>query len=471
MSFTAIEFILVFLPAVIGGYYLLPKSWRIVWLLAASIYYYTQADPVHFPILLCSILFNFWISRAMSLWPEKRKKAAVFGITVNVLTLCVLKYSNFLFRTAGAWRHSPIQWAFQFSFPLGISFFTVQQIIFLMDRYEGLLEERPFLDYALFASFFPYVSMGPIAHWKQVTARVSEFGRLQLVATGLLLFALGLAKKVLLADQFGKWADAGFSSGSLDFGNSWVTSLTYTMQLYFDFSGYTDMALGAAAMLGISLPVNFDRPYLAVSIIDFWKRWHITLSKFITTYLFTPLARIGGKITFGKAMFATMGAMTIVGLWHGPSWNFVVFGFLHGLALVVNNLWRKTRIRFPKVLGWALTMVFVNLAFVFFRTENLSRASYIIRSMAGLTRRAGAPVSVFESLSGWAVAASFGIGVLLIRFEPNLEIITRSLGNLRSRPSENWSRWVEIGIGAVAACLLGVCLKYSQKTQFLYFRF
>lgn len=466
MSFTAIEFIVVFLPVVVSVFYLLPKPVRPGWLLVASIYFYAKADGPHLPILLGSILFNFCVSYVISRFPEKRKPAALFGITANVLTLCILKYSNFFVRSFG------VDWTIQITFPLGISFFTIQQIMFLMDRYEGLLEHPPVREYFLFGSFFPYVSMGPIVRWKQVASLSIETDAWQKVAGGLLLFVVGLAKKVLIADRLGNWADAGFSATSLNAAAAWLSSLAYSMQLYYDFSGYVDMALGSAAMLGFSLPPNFERPYLAVSIIDFWKRWHITLSRFITTYLFTPFARIGGKITFGKAMIATMAAMTIAGLWHGPSWNYVIFGALHGLALVLNNWWRKRKLKIPKALGWLLTLLFVNLAFVFFRAETVGRAGEIITSMAGLTH-VGAPgfAAVFHDLNTAAFALASIVAILAIRFEPNLELIFQFLKNLRAQRSENTARFAELAMGCGAACLLALCIKYSQKPHFLYFQF
>jgi alginate O-acetyltransferase complex protein AlgI len=202
---------------------------------------------------------------------------------------------------------------------------------------------------------------------------------------GLFIFAIGLFKKVVIADTFAQWASAGFAnSASLNMLEAWATSLSYTFQLYFDFSGYTDMAIGIALLFNIKLPQNFNSPYRALNVIDFWSRWHMTLTRFLTTYIYEPIVRSFGKFSFHRAMFATIMTMFIAGLWHGAAWTFVIFGLLHGLAIVTNHYWKKTKIKLPVFLAWFLTFNFLNLTFVIFRAQTWTDATNIFKSMLGL---------------------------------------------------------------------------------------
>jgi alginate O-acetyltransferase complex protein AlgI len=205
------------------------------------------------------------------------------------------------------------------------------------------------------------------------------------IVMGLFIFSLGLFKKVAIADTFGIWATAGFDTASiLNFFEAWFTSLSYTFQLYFDFSGYTDMAIGAALLFNIKLPINFNSPFRATGIIEFWQRWHITLTRFVTTYIYTPLVKSFNNLNFHKAMVATFVTFLIAGLWHGASWMFVIFGGLHGLALVVNNYWKKSKLKMNKILAWFITFNFVNISLVFFRAEEWADAVKVLRGMFSL---------------------------------------------------------------------------------------
>jgi D-alanyl-lipoteichoic acid acyltransferase DltB (MBOAT superfamily) len=272
--------------------------------------------------------------------------------------------------------------------PLAISFYTIQQIAYLIDSYGGLVKERNFYDYVLFTTFFPHLLAGPILHHKemmpQFKATENKLLNYNNLAGGFLIFAIGLFKKVIIADTFIEWANAGFqNSGTLNLLEAWVTTLSYTFQLYFDFSGYTDMAIGIALMFNIKLPQNFNSPYRALNVIDFWSRWHMTLTRFLTTYIYEPIVRSFGKFSFNRAMFATIITMLVAGLWHGAAWTFILFGLLHGFAMVLNHYWKKTKIKLPTLLAWFLTFNFLNLSFVIFRADNLETAKNIYAAMFG----------------------------------------------------------------------------------------
>jgi alginate O-acetyltransferase complex protein AlgI len=306
------------------------------------------------------------------------------GLTANVAFLSSFKYLNLVFRSVPFLRsghfHIP-----DWEFPLGISFFTLQQVMYLVDCYEKLVPANDLLVHAAWISFFPTVSSGPLTRAKQLVPQLAGGGTASSpgVTQAITLIAIGLFKKVVFADSFSRVADAGFSHPALLSPlEAWLSSFAYTFQIYFDFSGYSDMAIGAALLLGFAIPVNFNTPYRSKSIIEFWQRWHITLSQFITTYLYTPLIRSFRKASLTASAISTIVAMAVAGIWHGPSVTFLVFGLLHGVALALNQIWRKrVKIRIPNLFAWAITLLFVNLTFVFFRSASLSGAIEFCKAM------------------------------------------------------------------------------------------
>ncbi len=399
MLFNSYEFLFFFLPITLVGYFFLNRQRLTVasnsWLLFASLFFYGWWNIVYLPLILGSILFNYTIGSliadtdALKKQVVSKKGIFVFGIVVNVLFLGYFKYMDFFIGNVNALVRTNLP-LLHIVLPLGISFFTITQIAFLVDAYEGLVEERKLLNYALFVTFFPHLLAGPILHHKEMMPQFDRTRNKVLnyknLSLGFFLFFVGLFKKIILADQFSVWAKAGFDTATtLNLLEAWVASLAYTFQLYFDFSGYSDMAIGVGLMFNIRLPINFNSPYKAVNIIDFWKRWHITLSNFITTYLYTPIVRSFRRITFAKSMVAIFIAMFISGLWHGAGWTFIIWGSLHGAALVVNHNWKKLKIRMPTVLAWFITFNFVNMAFVFFRAKNWHDAMKVFRGMFGLS--------------------------------------------------------------------------------------
>ncbi len=386
MLFNSFPYIFFFLPAVIALTLLArkmagPRAAQAVVLLG-SLVFYTWWKPIHLPYLLGSILVNWFLARQMNAAPAqpRRKRLLQLGLILDVAFLATFKYVNFFLKS---FPHLiPARFLLpDLEFPLGISFFTITQIMYLVDCYEGLLPASSLFDHATFVSFFPYVISGPIARAKRILHQSSDFGgkpghRSELFARGVFLFSIGLFKKVVFADAFAQVASYGLNSAtSLSTLEAWIFSVAYTLQIYFDFSGYTDMAIASALMLGIEIPRNFDAPYRSRSIIEFWQRWHISLTNFITTYLYTPILRTFPKASLTTASIATLLAMTIAGLWHGPAWTFVCFGLMHGIGLALNQVWKKKKIwKLPAALSWIITFSFVNISFILFHARTLASA-------------------------------------------------------------------------------------------------
>ena len=399
MLFNSYEFIFLFLPiSFFVFFYLNYKRLTTAskaWLVLSSLFFYSWWNIIYLPLILISILFNYTITNSMIEYDINKKsyfsKKSLFqvGLIFNVGLLIYFKYMDFFISNTNDLIGINIE-LLHLALPLAISFFTLQQIAFLVDSYEGLVEEKNFLDYVIFVTFFPQLIAGPIVHHKEMMPQFAsvknKVKHYKNISLGLFIFSIGLFKKVVIADTFSIWATSGFDTAtSLNLLEAWVTSLSYTFQLYFDFSGYTDMAIGAALLFNIKLPINFNSPYKATGMIDFWQRWHITLSNFITTYIYTPMIKSFNKLTFHKAMFATVITFFIAGLWHGASWMFITFGILHGLGLVVNQYWKKTKIKMPNVLAWFITFNFVNITFVFFRAKEWEDGIKILSGMFGFT--------------------------------------------------------------------------------------
>ena len=329
MIFSSPQFILLFLPASFAGYFLLARMRLVIlaktWLVAASLFFYGYWNPAYLPLLLGSIFFNFSAGTALSsrqAWvPSWSTQRAILwaSIAANLLCLGYFKYANFLLDN--------IDLAFDIGYnlpqivlPLGISFFTFTQIAYLVDSYRGEAREYDLLNYALFVTFFPHLIAGPILHHRemmsQFESRWTYAIRYRNVVLGLFIFSVGLFKKAVIADTFAIWANAGFGHlAPLDFFSAWATSLSYTFQLYFDFSGYCDMAIGASLLFNIWLPVNFNSPYKALDIQDFWRRWHVTLSRYLRDYLYIPLG--GNRCSTARMRYNLMLTFILGGLWLG----------------------------------------------------------------------------------------------------------------------------------------------------------
>lgn len=474
MLFNSFEFILFFLPVVFCGYFVLNKRklttlsrW---WLLGASLFFYGWWNVYYIPLIISSVLFNFAITQAMikrrdvqSGWMAPVRFLQL-GLIFNIGFLAYFKYMDFFLETVNAGFGTDLN-LLNLALPLAISFYTLQQIAFIIDSYEGLVEEKNFLDYALFVTFFPQLIAGPIVHHSEVMPQFANIKNklltLSNVNKGLFIFSIGLFKKVVLADTFATWATPGFDiATSLTFFEAWATSLSYTFQIYFDFSGYTDMAIGAALIFNIKLPQNFNSPYVATNIVDYWKRWHITLTNFITTYVYTPLLRLFDQITFAKMMIAILGSFLISGLWHGASWTFVLWGLMHGLGIVVFHCWKKfVEIKFHRFVSWLITFNFINVTFIVFRANSVEDISKVLKGMIGLN---GVQIDAtwLEGINGsnwtvlWLVA---GMLVCLLAKNSAEQLKQFSTGY----------KTAGITIGALG---LGI-LSLNKISEFLYFNF
>ena len=391
MLFNSNEFIFLFLPIAFAGYFFLNTKVSIlaakVWIILASLFFYSWWNINYLPLIIISILVNFFISQALMKDPVHKKLFLLAGLAFNIGLLGYFKYMDFFIKNFN-WGFGTDIPLLHLALPLAISFYTLQQIAYLVDSYGGLVKEKKFLNYTIFVTFFPQLIAGPIVHHKEMMPQFASLKTKLLnydnIALGFFIFSLGLFKKVVIADTFSTWANPGFAHAeALNLIEAWITSLSYTFQLYFDFSGYTDMAIGAALLFNIKLPQNFNSPYKATGLIDFWQRWHMTLTRFITTYIYKPFLKSLGTVTFEKAMIATIFTMLIAGIWHGAAWTFVIFGILHGLAIAINHYWKKNKIHLPVWLAWFITFNFLNFSFVIFRAEDMETALSMFRSMFG----------------------------------------------------------------------------------------
>lgn len=396
MLFNSYEFILVFLPIVFFIYFGLNKAKLATigkaWLVVSSLFFYGWWNPNYLILIVFSMIINYSIGSSLvsnkniEQKNKSQKTILVFGLIFNLSLLAYYKYTVFLILNLNALGFGlPVP---QIILPLAISFFTFQQIAYLIDSYSHGTNEYDLLNYCLFVTFFPQLIAGPIVHHKemmpQFLAKKNLVIKYKNIAIGTLIFFVGLFKKVVLADQFSVWANNGhMATESLNFFEAWVTSLSYTFQLYFDFSGYTDMAIGVSLLFNIKLPTNFNSPYKSYSIQDFWRSWHITLSRFLRDYIYIPMG--GNKVTELRICFNLFITFLIGGIWHGASWMFIIWGCLHGIALIIHRLWQKLNISMPKAFSWFLTFNFVNIAWVFFRAEDINAAVRLIGGMFSLS--------------------------------------------------------------------------------------
>src|SRR3954447_7599130 len=386
MLFSSYAFLFQFLPAMALAFAVARRvSPRCgIWALAfASLIFYGAWKPTYLLLLVASIGFNFWLGLKMEDL-VRRRRIGTLGVVLNLALLCYFKYTNFLFDSFTALTGAPLPFV-NVILPLGISFFTFQQIAYLVDVMRGAKIERDIVSYALFVSFFPHLIAGPLVHHAEM---IPQFKRARsgrsavLAARGLAIFAAGLFKKVVIADNLSQFVTPVFAH--LDAGGgvgaewAWLSTLAYSLQIYFDFSGYSDMAIGLALLFGIRLPVNFRSPYKASSIIEFWRRWHITLSRFLRDYLYVPLG--GNRLGNARRYLNLLVTMLLGGLWHGAGWNFLVWGGLHGLYLCINHLWHRwrgeaaTSSAATNVVSWAVTFFAVVIAWVFFRAKTAAGA-------------------------------------------------------------------------------------------------
>lgn len=490
MLFNSYEFIFLFLPITLIGYYLLNRIRLTLasnaWLLFASLFFYAWWDAKYLPLLLGSILFNYTIGNLIVDYNLNKKNVVskkqllITGITGNLLLLGFYKYTDFMLGNINQLTGVQIS-LLKMVLPLGISFFTITQIAFLVDCYEGLVKERKLLNYSLFVTFFPHLLAGPILHHKEM---MPQFDRIKNkvinyrnLCIGSYVFFIGLFKKIVIADSLSQVATTGFDTAkSLNLIEGWVVSLSYMFQLYYDFSGYSDMAVGVGLMFNILLPWNFNSPYKSTNVIQFWQRWHMTLSSFITTYLYSPILRASKSITFSRSLVTIFIAMFISGIWHGAGWTFIIWGTLHGSALVINHAWKKKKIKMPAALAWFITFMFVNLSFVFFRAKDLTTATKVFKAMFGMGSEilpgtaAAVKLSDFAHSHIWK-ALLINVQGRDVTFWTLLAVIIFTLTaknsiQLSDSFKPTWGR-----LAFVLAIALYSILNMGKVSEFLYFQF
>jgi alginate O-acetyltransferase complex protein AlgI len=502
MLFNSIEFIAVFLPVAVAGFFLLAArraNWLpMAWLVLASLVFYSWWDYRNLFVIVPSIVGNYLLGWAIGVasaagHPGRARFLTAAGVAANLAAIGYFKYFNFA-ATALAGATGLDIATHAILLPLGISFFTFQQIKFLVDRHAGVAPQPDPLGYALLVSFFPHVIAGPIVNYDDLLPQFRKPSFLRfapdLFADGVALFLLGLAKKVVLADQFGSYAYEGFSAvaqgHSVTLFAAWGAALAYTLQLYFDFSGYSDMAIGLARMFGLHFPLNFNSPYKAQNIIEFWRRWHMTLSRFLRDYLYIPLG--GNRHGPVRRHVNLLLTMLLGGLWHGAAWTFVFWGGLHGVYLVVNHAWHGLR----RMVGWpagkpswgglwlgrGVTLLAVIVGWVFFRADSFAAAAEMLRGMAGrngavlpsqlidvvplLGRLASGLPSV--PFSGNGTVLGFVEMVILLAFGLAITLLAPNLYDISARTR------VALLIPSFAFTLQKVVFS-AGASQFLYFRF
>lgn len=496
MLFNSPEFIFLFLPLVFLGYFAAVRANNRnaanVWLVLSSLLFYSWWKFEYLALLLASITCNFFLGRAII--GNRSKKTLGAGIALNVGLLGYFKYTDFFITNINYLTGSAID-TMGIVLPLAISFFTFQQIAYLVDCYKGDHHDYSFIEYMLFVSFFPQLIAGPIVHHREMMPQfkkdASEAVSWDSVSKGIFVFSLGLFKKVAIADTFAQWASAGFDWNmpyvyDPHFFDAWAVALSYTFQIYYDFSGYTDMAIGAALLFGINLPINFNSPYKALNVQDFWRRWHITLSRWLRNYVYIPLGgnRAGDMRTLANIFLTFL----IGGIWHGAGWTFVLWGALHGAGLVIHRLWLKTGLRLPRFFSWLLTFLFVTVAWVFFRAETFADAERILKGMfmgngVFVTEKfislanifLDIPVEMFTSVTTGSIATAyaylfiliFGAATVLL---PNTMEIIGKVDNYSGR--FRFEKSVSNAMLAGAALGLGVLLLFiTTGSEFLYFNF
>jgi len=498
LLFTSGEFLFVYLPITLLVFFAAARfagrAAAATWLALASFIFYGYWRIEHTLLLVLSIAFNYafgeWILRARHAGRPSRLLLAV-AIGVNLATLAYFKYADFFLRTAADLTGADIP-LLGIVLPLGISFFTFTQIAYLVDVHAGKVVERNPIHYALFVTYFPHLIAGPVLHHAEMMPqfRSPEIYRpaLRNFTIGLAFLLMGLAKKVLIADTVAPVANMVFGAGAdvpLATSAAWLGVVAYTLQIYFDFSGYSDMAVGLSLLIGVRLPYNFNSPYKAWNISEFWRRWHMTLSRFLRDYLYVPLG--GNRHGRARRYVNLMLTMLLGGLWHGASWTFVVWGGLHGAYLVVNHFWQWLRER----LGWqravtgvasiftrgasvALTLLCVMIGWVFFRATDTATATNILSSMFGL-RDGGVPL---DSLAGYSLGTGIWITLfsLFALFGRNSQqlidgTLTAWLDRRAARVRHaEWLAWMS-GAMCVGVAWMAIAAASRNVIEFIYFNF
>lgn len=520
MLFNSTEFIFLYLPVVLIGFFWIAgisHRFAALWLTVSSLFFYGWWNPKFVLLLLVSVGFNYGMgyaighARVSGTRTSQAKRLLIVALAANLALLGYFKYMNFFLITANTvagtgWELRDIV------LPLGISFFTFTQIAFLVDTYRGIAKEYNFIHYMLFVTYFPHLIAGPVLHHKEMmpqfglpsTYRFSH----ENLSVGLTIFCIGLFKKVVIADSIGHYVGPVFNAPGADiqlsFLEAWGGALCYTLQLYFDFSGYSDMAIGLSRLFGVALPLNFHSPYKSANIIEFWRRWHMTLSRFLKDYLYVPLG--GNRKGPARRYLNLMVTMLLGGLWHGAGWTYVVWGGLHGIYLGLNHAWQSARSRLrpnnadtpsmpTRAFSVLITFLAVVVAWVVFRADNLRTASVLLEAMAGMNGIVlpGAWLMRWGGFGQWLAAhgVAFGstnnlimgdaivcicISLLIVWFAPNTQQLMAGFKPALDCPEEHRAAkllWMPNAAWAFCIFCLGFSsiVMLSDQSPFLYFQF
>lgn len=469
MLFNSHEFIFLFLPFIVLVYFFLNQCKLTLisscWLILASLLFYSYWNIIYLPLLLASILINFGIGNLLLKKRLKlnRRVTLVTGIIFNVALLMWFKHYDF-FVTNINYALSTNFTLLNLLLPLGISFFTFQQISYLVDTYRNETKDNGFIYYMLFVSFFPQLIAGPIVQHKEMVPQFIDNGNRKInyknIAVGIFIFTIGLFKKVGIADTLAVWANAGFDQfDNLTMFEGWIASLSFTFQLYFDFSGYTDMAIGSALLFNIKLPMNFNSPYKSLNLIEFWRRWHITLSRFLFQYIYVPLG--GSRNRKSRTYVNLLIIFLISGFWHGSGWTFIFWGILHGFGIVINRIWRSFNIKINKIIAWFITFNFVNVSWIFFRANNWGDALKIFKSMFGFNG-----INMAEKQGLLFVTQNNFLFILITLALSFIVIFCKNSFELSNQFIPSWRTSIAVSILAIYSIF-----SLTKVSVFLYFNF
>lgn len=503
MLFNSYPFILLFLPVTLAVFLLLRSrgkiAWTFNWLVLASLFFYGWGKWSNLYLIGGSLVFNYLVGTQLGRMEAGQRKTRWFmglGIAANLAFLGYYKYADFFVGNVNA--VFGIHWpALHVVLPVGISFYTFQAITYVVDSANGSTRGYNFRDFCLFITFFPQLIVGPIVHHAEMMPQFRKEQQQRVdwsdFSVGVTLLVIGLSKKVLIADQFARWAspvfDAAQAGGTPGFAAAWVGAVAYAIQVYFDFSGYSDMAIGLGRLFGIKIPLNFNSPYKAQNISDFWRRWHMTLSRLLRDYLYIPLG--GNRSGQMRSSINLMTTMLISGLWHGAGWTYVFMGGLQGIYLSIYQRWSKARKREGRAAppptaravwtGRLVTFFAVVVSYVFFRAASLGAAFTLQKSMFGLNGFSFTSTDIPLGTAFWACSAMMLVvwffpnsHEMLARYQPALEYVDGKVSHaptpqwlnrrLQWQPNAAWALWLA---GLMAASI--VCL--SRPSEFIYWQF
>ena len=483
MLFNSYEFIFLFFPLVLAVYFLLGKyekhALANLSLIIFSLIFYAYWNISFLPLLLTSIIVNFSIYKGIVFFKNREEKLKskltfYFGILFNLGLLGYFKYFNFFLESL-----NDLGANFEISaiiLPLGISFFSITQLLFLWDAYASEVKETNLLNYSLFVTFFPHLLAGPILYHYQMIKQFNDSSlckiKWQNFSKGFTLFIIGLMKKTMIADALSPYVNYGFShTDEITLVTAWIISISYMLELYFDFSGYSDMAVGLAKMMNFNIPINFNAPFRATNMINFWQKWHISLTNALTAAIYMPIIRKVKKPTLKRTIFAASITMFLVGIWHGAGWTYVIFALLNALTVAINYLWRETKINMPKFLAHTLTLLTILFTMVFFRAESVTDALNVFYAMFGYNGiifadsffviKGGLPQLnlPIENAPGIFFQLALISAILVTIFSPSSNDLIKKF-----KPNIYWLLFT--GIGFFLSFLA-----MTKPTEFLYFQF